>query len=190
MAMTIGILGRERTRKIICFALFHIAGAICGGIMIGGFLGIIGQLLSLWRWHTEILLTIGITAFWLSIKRQPSKLGLQRQVPRTWMRVMVPELCYTLWGLLLGSGIATVIPYSAFLVLLTTQLTSGFAFGCLSGAIFGGGRQLIAILPLVRKRYRMHPEDVGMLMPFLTKPISVLNTLWIIASIILVIIFR
>ncbi len=50
---------------------------------------------------------------------------------------------------MLGSGVATPIFHTAFLLLLATQLTSGVDLGLLSGALFGAARQATALLPLL-----------------------------------------
>jgi hypothetical protein len=50
---------------------------------------------------------------------------------------------------MLGSGVATPIFHTAFLLLLATQLTSGVALGLLSGALFGAARQATALLPFL-----------------------------------------
>lgn len=182
MAMTMGFLGREKKGNIPYLGFFHVLGATLGGAVIGGFLGIIGQLLSLWIWHRELILIVTALALWQALTRRPARLGIQRQVSRAWAHTMLLELRYFLWGVLLGSGVATVIPYSAFLILLTTQLTSGFTLGCLSGALFGGTRQLVALLPLAQEQYRLQPEKAGMLMPILARAVSALNILWIIGG--------
>lgn len=188
MAMTMGFLGREKRCSITYLGFFHIIGAILGGAIIGGLLGIIGQLLALWLWRSEVILIVAIFALWQAATKRPAKLGIQRQVPRIWVHTMFPELCYFLWGAILGSGVATIIPYSAFLVLLSVQLTSGFVWGCLSGATFGFTRQLLSLLPLTQSQYRLHPEDAAMLMPELTRYVSVLNILWIIGGCLLLLI--
>jgi hypothetical protein len=182
MVMTMGLLGREERRNIVHLSIFHVLGAALGGAMTGGVFGAIGWLLSLSTGHTEIIIGVTVLALWQSVTGRPARLGLQRQVPRLWLHTMVPELCYFLWGMLLGSGIATVIPYSAFFVFLATQLVSGFVLGCATGALFGGIRQLVALLPLLREQYRLHPEKAGMLMSVLARPVSVLNILWIIGG--------
>ena len=50
---------------------------------------------------------------------------------------------------MLGSGVATPIFHTAFLVLLAAQLTGGVALGLASGALFGAARQATALLPLL-----------------------------------------
>ncbi len=182
MVMTMGLLGREEGRKLAHLGFIHILGATIGGAIVGGLFGIIGQLFLLQIWRKELILMVTIFALLQSVTKLPTRLGIQKQVPRTWIHTMPPGLCYLLWGMLLGSGIATVIPYSAFLILLTTQLTSGVILGCLSGALFGSVRQLVALLPLSQKQYRLCPERAGMLMPTLTRPVSLLNSLLILGG--------
>jgi hypothetical protein len=50
---------------------------------------------------------------------------------------------------MLGSGVATPIFHTAFLVLVAAQLTGGPALGLVSGALFGAARQATALLPLL-----------------------------------------
>ena len=63
---------------------------------------------------------------------------------------MPPRRRYFLWGVLLGSGVATPILSSAFLVLLSAQLTSGILLGALAGFVFGATREAMALLPGLR----------------------------------------
>ncbi len=52
---------------------------------------------------------------------------------------------------LLGSGVATVVPHSAYLVLLAAALVSGRKTGALADAAFGFTRGLVAVV-LARSR--------------------------------------
>jgi len=52
---------------------------------------------------------------------------------------------------MLGSGLATPIFHTAFLVLLAAQLTGGVALGLVSGALFGAARQATALVPLLAR---------------------------------------
>jgi hypothetical protein len=52
---------------------------------------------------------------------------------------------------MLGSGVATPIFHTVFLVLLAAQVTGGLALGLLSGALFGAARQVTALVPLLRR---------------------------------------
>jgi hypothetical protein len=182
MVMTMGFLGREKNEKIFYLSIFHIFGAILGGTIVGGLFGIIGWLLSLSTWRLGLITMVATFALWQGITGRPARLGLQRQVPRVWLQIMPPELCYFLWGLLLGSGIATIIPYSVFLILLTIHLVSGLALSCTAGALYGGTRQFVALLPLFQRQCRLQPDKAGMLMAIFTKPVSILNVLCIIGG--------
>ena len=152
--------------------------------VVGGLLGWLGRLLSLsaWPWRPALITIVALFALWQSLSRRPATLGLHRQVPRKWARIMRPEPCYFLWGALLGCGIATVIPYSAFLVVLATQLTSGVVLGCISGMLFGATRELVALLPLLGKQNRVHPLKLVLLLPALAEKVQWLNTLWLLVG--------
>jgi hypothetical protein len=60
-------------------------------------------------------------------------------------------LAYAAWGALLGSGVATLVPHSAYLVLLAAELVSGPTAGGLAGTAFGLTRGLMAVA-LARSR--------------------------------------
>jgi hypothetical protein len=68
----------------------------------------------------------------------------RRQVPRGWIRAYGAPRAYAVWGALLGSGVATIVPHSAYLVLLAAELVSGPKAGALAGAAFGLTRGLMA----------------------------------------------
>jgi hypothetical protein len=108
-----------------------------------------GALMGLSAWRPWIIAGGALLALGLGLRRQPPKLGRQRQVPRRWAPGTPPSRVYLIWGAMLGSGVATPIFHTAFLLLLATQLTSGVALGLLSGALFGAARQATALLPLL-----------------------------------------
>jgi Helix-turn-helix domain len=84
-------------------------------------------------------------AIWQGITQHPLALGRQCQVNRTWGKTMHPSIAYSLWGVLLGCGIATPIYHSVFVVLLGGQLLAGISVGALSGALFGIAREVAAL---------------------------------------------
>src|SRR5262245_31735956 len=148
MAMGLGFLGRGNVTYAWKVGLLHVFGAVLGGALIGGLLGTGGMLLGLSAWRQVVIGVLALFALWHSLRRRGQGLGLQCQVPRKWARTLLPEPCYFAWGLLLGAGVATVIPYSAYLVLVGMQVTSGVALGAASGALFGGVREALALVPL------------------------------------------
>jgi len=178
MAMGLAF-GRGRVSRKIFIAVLHVAGAVLGGAIVGGLLGGLGELLSLSVWRPELIIAVVLFALWQSLSHRPAKLGLRRQVPRTWVRTMAPEPRFFLWGVSLGCGVATLIPYSAFLVILVVQLTSGVALGFLSGALFGGMRGAVMLLPVLGRQNRLHPEELPRFLPSLATTVQRINLLWL-----------
>ncbi len=138
------------------------AGAALGGAAAGGGLGWIGALLRLPDWRPWLIGVTAVGAFALAIGPRPVQLGRQCQVPRAWARTMPPRRRYLLWGALLGCGLATPILSSAFLVLLSAQLTIGPWLGTVAGAVYGGTREAMALLPMLRGS---DPEATMALLP-------------------------
>ncbi len=136
MARGLHLFGRRERRRAARIGISHLFGGVAGGMRLGGSLGILGSVLSLHLWRDWILLVIGIFALWQSRSKQPFKLGRPCQVNRHWKRHIPVELAYFLWGLQLGCGLITFIPYSCFIVFMGIQATSGVFVGVLSGAVF------------------------------------------------------
>jgi hypothetical protein len=149
MAVGLGLLGRGGTRQALGLWLLHVAAAALAGALLGGLLGGLGALLGLAAWRPWVIGAAAVVAFTLALPRPPPKLGRQRQVPRRWAPGTSPARVYLVWGAMLGSGVATPIFHTAFLVLLAAQLTCGVALGLVSGALFGAARQATALLPLL-----------------------------------------
>ena len=149
MAVGLGLLGRGETRQALGLWALHIAGAALAGALLGGLVGGIGELAGLAAWRPWIVAGGATLALVLGLRRLPPKLGRQRQVPRRWAPGTPPSRVYLVWGAMLGSGVATPIFHTAFLVLLAAQLTGGVALGLVSGALFGAARQATALLPLL-----------------------------------------
>ena len=151
MALGLGLLGRGGTRRALGLGALHVAGAALAGALLGGLVGGIGALAGLATWRPWIVAGGALIALGLALRRQPPKLGRQRQVPRRWAPGTPPARVYLVWGAMLGSGVATPIFHTAFLVLLAAQLTGGVALGLVSGALFGAARQATALLPLLAR---------------------------------------
>ena len=149
MAVGLGLLGRGGTRQALGLWALHVAGAALAGALLGGLVGGVGALVGLAAWRPWIIGGGALLALVLGLRRQRPKLGRQRQVPRRWAPGTPPARVYLVWGAMLGSGVATPIFHTAFLVLLTAQLTGGVVLGLVSGALFGVARQATALLPLL-----------------------------------------
>jgi hypothetical protein len=127
----------------------HVAGAAVAGALFGGLVGGVGALAGLAAWRPWVVGAGALIALALALRQRPPKLGRQRQVPRRWAPGTPPSRVYLIWGALLGSGVATPIFHTAFLVLIAAQLTGGVALGLVSGTLFGAVRQATALLPLL-----------------------------------------
>jgi hypothetical protein len=150
MAVGLGLLGRGGTRQALGLWALHVAGAALAGALLGGMVGWVGALAGLAAWRPWVIGVSALLALALGLRR-PVKLGRQRQVPRRWAPGTPPSRVYLVWGAMLGSGVATPIFHTAFLVLLTAQLTGGVTLGLISGALFGAARQATALLPLLAR---------------------------------------
>lgn len=150
----------------------HVLGAILGGALTGGLAGGIGDILippAVCSW------LIAGAVFWsllLSLRHHLRPLGRRWQVPQAWNRTMPPRRRYFLWGMLLGCGLATPIYYPAFMPFLAAQFSAGVLLGGLSGAVFGGTRQLLALAPGLG---RCTLAETTALLPRLRDPFRRLN---------------
>jgi hypothetical protein len=153
MAVGLGFPGRGGTWFRAQSTTLHLLGSALGGAAAGVLLASIGGAASLNDHRVIVVGTATALALFFSLRRRPAKLGLQVQVPRTWRYTMLPQVRYMLWGILLGSGIATLIPYPIYLVLFGAELTVGVPVAAAAGALFGVARELPVVIPLVL-RYR------------------------------------
>ncbi len=151
MAVGLGLLGRGGTRQALGLWALHVAAAALAGALLGGLVGGVGELVGLPAWRPWVVAGGALLALALGLRRRPPKLGRQRQVPRRWAPGTPPSRVYLVWGAMLGSGVATPIFHTAFLVLLAAQLTGGVALGLVSGTLFGAARQATALLPLLTR---------------------------------------
>jgi hypothetical protein len=179
MAVGLGLLGRGGTRQALGLGALHVVGAVLAGALVGGLVGWVGALAGLAAWRPWVILAGAVLALGLARGPRPPKLGRQRQVPRRWAPGTSPSRVYLIWGAMLGSGVATPIFHTAFLVLLAAQLTGGVALGVVSGAVFGAARQATALLPLLG---RLDPGRTMNLLEMLRPAARRLNAALIIAG--------
>lgn len=151
MAVGLGFLGRGRTRSALGYWLLHVLGAAAAGAVVGGAFGGVGELLGLAAWRPWLIGSAAAAALLLGLRARPPKLGRQRQVPRRWSAGTAVPWVYTVWGAMLGCGLATPIFHSAFVLLTAAQVTGGVGMGIVSGALFGLARQAMALVPVVAR---------------------------------------
>jgi hypothetical protein len=143
------------------YALMHIVSASLGGALAGLMLGGIGLLLPTIL-RLAVATAVAALAAYLAIRPQGRGRGVRRQVPRGLGDRLHPLLTYAAWGAELGSGLSTLIPYSAFLLLIAFELLSGPLLGAIAGAAFGAARQGAAVLAA---RRRGSPGEIMGLLP-------------------------
>jgi hypothetical protein len=140
MASGLCLLGRGGRRSSV-YALTHVVCAAIGGAALGLILGEIGRLLPA---TPQALVAAGgiVWAAYLAVRPPVTGAGgLRRQLARRLEGRLHPSLAYAVWGAELGSGLSTLIPYSAFLLLLVIEMVSGPFVGAVAGAAFGVARQ-------------------------------------------------
>jgi hypothetical protein len=146
MAMGLGFLGRESRATSTLAGAIHVLAAALGGALSGAAIGSIGELIGAGTGTSlAIVISAGVIALLLALRRQPMRLGRPCQVPKQWSRTMPVNRLYATWGLMLGSGVATLIPHSSHLLLLAAQFVAGPAFGAVSGALYGAAREAVAL---------------------------------------------
>lgn len=174
--MGLGFLGRGKVRRVLVIGGLHVAAASLGGAVVGGTLGGVGSLLDLSGRRLMVIVPVSIYAVWHALRRRHARLGLQRQVPQSWSRSMSPAKRYFWWGVLLGSGVATLIPYSGFLMVLGAQVVSGVLLGAASGAVYGGMRQVTMLTLLANRANWRDPDRMPRLLPMLAEPLRRANS--------------
>ena len=174
--MGLGFLGRGKVRRVLVIGSLHVSAASLGGAVVGGTLGGVGSLLELSARRLIVIVPVSTYVLWHALTRRHARLGLQRQVPQRWSRTMSPAKRYFWWGILLGSGVATLIPYSAFLMVLGAQVVSGVLLGAVSGAVYGGMRQVTMLTLLANRANWQNPDRMPRLLPLLAEPLRTANS--------------
>jgi hypothetical protein len=143
MAMGLSYLGRGTAQQLESAALHVLGSALAGGAT-GWAAGQVGATLGLerFRWVIPVVVVLAIVLLQRSGVRS---WGMNRQVPKAFRRIRSVPLTFLLWGLWLGAGVATLIPYSAYLILVAYQLGAGPTMALLSGVLFGLGRSAVAL---------------------------------------------
>jgi hypothetical protein len=146
MAMGLGFLGRESHVRSTTVGALHVIAASAGGAVVGACLGLFGELIDITEdaqvWVVAVTAAVALA---IAVRPRPMNLGRPCQVPQRWSRTMPAARLYGAWGLMLGSGVVTLIPYSAHLVLLAAQLVAGPVYGAVSGAVYGAVREGAAL---------------------------------------------
>lgn len=108
----------------------------------------------------RILAIVLIALFVAKDLRLVSVPSVRRQVPQSWVRRFGLSNSYFLYGLVLGAGILTFVPYAAVLSLIgLLSLQASLSFAIAGGACLGVGRTVF-LSPLSRAASRRSLTDL------------------------------
>jgi hypothetical protein len=145
-----GYAGRLRTTLVAC-ATFT-AGALVGGVITFGGLGLLGQWLGAGgKGAVAVAVVIAVFAAFGEARGVRIVPQVRRQVPESWRRVLPLPLAAGLYGVLLGLGFTTFILTFAVWALAAVSVALGDPqLGAVLGLAFGVGRALpvIALAPV------------------------------------------
>jgi hypothetical protein len=145
-----GYAGRLRTTLVAC-ATFTL-GALAGGVVTFGGLGLLGQAIGAGgTGAAAVAAVIAVAAAAGEARGLRIVPQVRRQVPESWRRVMPVPLAAGLYGVLLGLGFTTFILTFAVWALAAVSVALGEpAIGAVLGLAFGAGRALpvIALAPV------------------------------------------
>jgi hypothetical protein len=145
-----GYAGRLRTTLVAC-ATFT-AGALVGGVITFGGLGLLGELLGAGGTGAAAVAAVIAVAAAIGEARGVRIVPqVRRQVPESWRRILPVPLAAGLYGVLLGLGFTTFILTFAVWALAAVCVALGDpALGAVLGLAFGAGRALpvIALAPI------------------------------------------
>jgi hypothetical protein len=145
-----GYAGRLRTTLVAC-ATFTL-GALAGGVITFGGLGLLGQWLGAGgSGAAAVAAVIAVAAAIGEARGLRIVPQVRRQVPESWRRVMPVPLAAGLYGVLLGLGFTTFILTFAVWALAAVSVALGDPqLGAVLGLAFGAGRALpvIALAPV------------------------------------------
>jgi len=145
-----GYAGRLRTTLVACVTFT--AGALAGGVVTFGGLGLLGEWLGAGgTGAVAVAAVIAVAAAIGEARGTRIVPQVRRQVPESWRRVLPVPLAAGLYGVLLGLGFTTFILTFAVWALAAVSVALGDpALGAVLGLAFGAGRALpvIALAPV------------------------------------------
>lgn len=151
--MATGLDPRGRgVRHELRLAMVHTLAAAAGGAALGAALGGVGLLLRLDEIRPWFIACGAAGATYLSWSRRHGRLGRQKQVRRRWPRGTPRWLAFVAWGLNLGFGVLTSIPYASWLFVLVAEAAAGPFLAAIAGAFLGAARESLLLVAAFRSR--------------------------------------
>lgn len=145
MEMGLRVLGLRTPSRIGRFTNFVllVSGGVLGGTIAASLLSLGGTLSQLSRFDLYVMTVMMILVTFITIRYPTREWGIHRQVDRGASFGVTQSRPRTfLWGLELGSGVATVITQTSTLAILIIALLSPIQEAVMVGAIYGGARLL------------------------------------------------
>ncbi|MEO8287864.1 MAG: hypothetical protein ABI670_15655 [Chloroflexota bacterium] len=148
----------------------YTAGSTVGAALLALLLGYVGLGLHRvlpWFTNTWAVVVLGVAALIFALKElnivKLPALQIGWQVPASWMRPS-RVLGNTLYGIVLGAGIFTFIPFASFYLLLMWEIAAGavsLQSAVLLGMIYGAARGATAILGGISVLRGAYPVDLS-----------------------------
>lgn len=138
-------------------------GSVLGGATTGAVLGAAGSLLigeQTLNPAALVLLACGLVPVELRVLRVPIP-TLYRSVPQRWWRVFGPIVGAFLYGLVLGVGFTTFIPFISFYFVAAAAFVLGHPGGLLVGLTYGASRIIPVLVASIAVTMGADPLRVG-----------------------------
>jgi hypothetical protein len=151
MVCTVGAAGRLGGRKaVVRGGASFLAGLLAGSTLVFGSLGLIAMLLHPGRAWIFVAAAIAAAAVLCDVAGLRVRPQIPLQVPERWRRTMPQPLAFSLYGILLGTGLTTYVPAAAAWALMAMSLAVGKLAPALAvGLLLAAGRALpvLAVVP-------------------------------------------
>jgi hypothetical protein len=161
MIATIAPLVKVAPLQGLASVAIHVVSSVIGGALIGSVAGWMGS--SLFGGAGSIILLVTAFAGALAdldlIGRGTPTLG--GSVPRSWWERFGPLAGSGLYGLVLGTGVTTLVPVMAFYVVVVGAAIVGPTLGAAVGAVYGLARGLPVIIASAAVVAGASPLTVG-----------------------------
>jgi hypothetical protein len=149
--MTPLVQGRRRTSRYGAALLAHAVGAVIAGAGLGALLGLVGQAVLGARGLAGsaavvavVGLTLGLTE--VGVLKLPV-MQAPRQTVKQWRERLGAIGAPLAWGLDLGSGLTTYVPFAAYWLVPVAAVARGnVAYGALLVGVFGLARALTVVV--------------------------------------------
>lgn len=144
LGMTASGGGRLETRPNFSLVLIHAIGGTLGGILVGVALAVSAIVFEHMSLIGRAALVLAVSATMVASDLRAFRLpSWKRQVPPVWTRRFGKRRAFLLYGVVLGSGITTFVPWGAMYVAFAgAMLLGSFKIAVLAGSLFGLARTL------------------------------------------------